>query len=74
MPGFDEVFDADVGWIVPPDDPVALADALGEALANAEEAARRGARGPMRLLEVGATRPAHLTHVRALLARPGGRG
>lgn len=70
MPGFDEVFDAEVGWIVPPDDPVALAEALRHALDDAEEAARRGARGPSRLAEVGATRAAHLARARALLARP----
>ncbi len=70
MPGFDEVFDAEVGWIVPPDDPVALAQALREALDHPEEAARRGARGPARLAKQGATREAHLARVRALLARP----
>ncbi len=43
------VLDGETGWLVPPEDPAALATALAAALADPEEAARRGAAGRRRL-------------------------
>lgn len=45
------VSDGETGWLVPPGDPAALADALAEALADADERRRRGEAGRRRLLE-----------------------
>ncbi len=45
------VVDGETGWLVPPEDPGALAAALGEALAQPEEARRRGEAGRRRLDE-----------------------
>lgn len=52
--GIPELVDEAVGWLVPPDDPVALAAALREAQ-DPTERARRGAMGPARLRERGFT-------------------
>ncbi len=51
------VMDGETGWLVPPEDPEALARALEEALAHPEEARRRGAAGRARVAE--RYRPAH---------------
>ncbi|HEX6900840.1 MAG TPA: glycosyltransferase family 4 protein [Thermoanaerobaculia bacterium] len=51
------VVDGETGWLVPPEDPEALAKALEEALADPEEARRRGAAGRARVEE--RYRPAH---------------
>lgn len=45
------VVDGETGWLVPPEDPVALARALGEVLADPEEARRRGEAGCRRAAE-----------------------
>jgi glycosyltransferase involved in cell wall biosynthesis len=39
------VVDGETGWLVPPEDPAELAHALGEILADPEEALRRGSAG-----------------------------
>ncbi len=46
------VVDGETGWLVPPESPAALAAALGEALADPAEAARRGAAGRRRAAEL----------------------
>ena len=51
------VVDGETGWLVPPEDPAALAAALGAALMEPEEARRRGAAGRRRLDET--FRPRH---------------
>jgi len=51
------VVDGETGWLVPPEDPQALAAALREVLADPAEAARRGLAGRRRLDE--RYRPAH---------------
>lgn len=51
--GLPEIVDDAVGWVVPPDDPEALAEALRAALDDPAEAARRGAAGRARLAERG---------------------
>jgi glycosyltransferase involved in cell wall biosynthesis len=51
------VMDGETGWLVPPEDPEALTRALEEALADPEEARRRGAAGRARVEE--RYRPAH---------------
>ena len=66
--GIAEVVDDEVGWIVPADDPGALAAALREALGNPAQAALRGARGPDRLRARGCTRTQHRATVMARLA------
>ena len=43
------VLDAETGWLVPPEDPPALAAALAELLADPAAARRRGERGRERL-------------------------
>jgi glycosyltransferase involved in cell wall biosynthesis len=45
------VVDGETGWLVPPEDPAALATALGAALAEPDEARRRGEAGRRRLDE-----------------------
>jgi len=45
------VHDGVSGWLVPPGDPVALADTVARALASPSERAARGLAGHMRLLE-----------------------
>ena len=51
------VVDGETGWLVPPEDPAALAAALGEALSDPAEARRRGEAGRRRLDET--FRPRH---------------
>jgi glycosyltransferase involved in cell wall biosynthesis len=53
--GIPELVDAAVGWVVPPDDHLALVAALRDAAAQPEERRRRGARGRRRLVERGFT-------------------
>ena len=50
LSGIPELVDDSVGWLVPPEDPVALVRALREATSR-DECERRGARGPERLRE-----------------------
>lgn len=45
------VLDPETGWLVPPEDPAALAAALAELLAAPESARQRGERGRLRLEE-----------------------
>ena len=45
------VLDPETGWLVPPEDPVALARALGELLGDPQGARARGERGRQRLEE-----------------------
>jgi glycosyltransferase involved in cell wall biosynthesis len=45
------VVDGETGWLVPPEDPAALAGALEEVLADAPEARRRGEAGRQRIEE-----------------------
>lgn len=54
LSGIPELVDESVGWLVPPEDPGALVEALREATRR-EECVRRGARGPARLRERGFT-------------------
>ena len=54
LSGIPELVDDSVGWLVPPEDSVALVQALREATSR-DECARRGARGPARLRERGFT-------------------
>jgi glycosyltransferase involved in cell wall biosynthesis len=51
--GIPEIVDEAVGWVVPPDDPAALAAAIRAALDDPAEAQRRGAAGRARLYERG---------------------
>lgn len=69
--GIPEVVDAAVGWLVPPEDPNALAAALAEALADPAAAAARGARGPGRLRERGFLRAEAIARLREALPGPG---
>lgn len=46
------VVDGETGWLVPPEDPAALTDALAAVLADPEEARRRGAAGRRRAAEL----------------------
>lgn len=65
------VVDGETGWLVPPEDPEALAAALGEVLADPAEARRRGEAGRKRLEE--RFRPAaavKLWRAAVLAARP----
>jgi glycosyltransferase involved in cell wall biosynthesis len=45
------VLDGETGWLVPPEDPGALAAALAALLADADEGRRRGAAGRQRVDE-----------------------
>ncbi len=65
--GMPELVDAEVGWVVPPDDPDALLAAVREALANPEERRRRGAAGRRRVLERGYTVPRLVAAMREVL-------
>jgi glycosyltransferase involved in cell wall biosynthesis len=49
--GIPEVVDEEAGWLVPPEDPRALARALAAALADPAEARRRGERGARRVAQ-----------------------
>ncbi len=71
--GLPELVDAEIGWIVPPDDPAALAEALRAALADPEEARRRGAAGCARIRARGLTVTAQARAIRALWEGAGGR-
>lgn len=53
--GIPELVDEEVGWLVPPDDPDALAAALRAALDDPAEAARRGRAGRARAIARGFT-------------------
>lgn len=50
LPGLDELVDEEVGWLVPPDDPVALRETLMEILANPAERVARGRAARARVL------------------------
>ena len=63
------VADGETGWLVPPEDPEALAAALREVLADPAEAARRGRAGRRRLDE--RHRPAHAAAVWLEAVAPG---
>jgi glycosyltransferase involved in cell wall biosynthesis len=52
------VVDGETGWLVPPEDPEALAAALAAALADPAEAARRGAAGRRRVEDLYSPRAA----------------
>jgi colanic acid/amylovoran biosynthesis glycosyltransferase len=54
LSGIPELVDDSVGWLVPPEDPVALVQALREATSR-DECAQRGANGPARLRDRGFT-------------------
>jgi glycosyltransferase involved in cell wall biosynthesis len=71
LSGIPELVDEAVGWLVPPEDPAALVQALREAT-NRDECARRGAHGPARLRERGFTLADQVEGV--LSAWAGGRG
>lgn len=62
------VVDGETGWLVPAEEPLALAAAVGEAMGDAEEARRRGVAGRRRLDE--RYRPRHAA--RRWLAMVGG--
>lgn len=49
--GIPELVDEAVGWVVPPDDPAALSEALTDAARHPAERARRGAAGRARIVE-----------------------
>lgn len=66
--GVPELVDEAVGWLVPPDDVEALAEALREAL-DPEERARRGAAGPSRLQARGFTLEQQVAGLRAAWGR-----
>jgi glycosyltransferase involved in cell wall biosynthesis len=61
--GIPEVVDETVGWLLPPDDPQALSNALREVAASPAERARRGANARRRM----ETWPSPATQARALL-------
>jgi glycosyltransferase involved in cell wall biosynthesis len=63
------VVDGETGWLVPPEDPDALAAALAEVLADPGEARRRGAAGRRRADE--RFRPAHAARRWLAAAVPG---
>lgn len=67
--GIPELVDEAVGWLVPPDNPTALAAALREGHVHAEERARRGSRGPGRLVERRHTASEQVADVRAGLLK-----
>ena len=64
------VEDGRTGWLVPPEDPEALAAALAQVLANPAEAMRRGEEGRRRVCE--RFRPAHAARLwREIVLPPG---
>lgn len=66
--GIPELVDAEVGWIVPPDDEAALLDAIRDALDHPEEAARRGRAGRERVIARGFTHATSVASMRAVLS------
>lgn len=67
--GIPEVIDAEVGWVVPPDDAPALVAAVTEALRDPGERRRRGAAGPARLRARGFDRATATAAVLEILDR-----
>ncbi|MFZ5481278.1 MAG: glycosyltransferase [Myxococcota bacterium] len=65
--GIPELVDDEVGWLVPPDDPDALAAAMRAALDDPAEARRRGEAGRARVRARGYTAETALASMRALL-------
>lgn len=65
--GIPELVDAEVGWLVPPDDVEALAVAIRAALDDPAEAARRGRRGRERVRTRGYTAEAAHAEMRRVL-------
>ncbi len=55
LSGIPELVDESVGWLVPPDDPAALLQALRTIASSPQERARRGAAARARILERGLT-------------------
>ncbi|NOY26249.1 MAG: hypothetical protein GXP62_10295 [Oligoflexia bacterium] len=53
--------DEKVGWLIPPDDPAALRDALRRAHDQPEQRSARGKAGPARLRERGFTLDAQVS-------------
>ena len=53
--GVPELVDPEVGWLLPPEDTLALRQALREAHDRPEERLRRGTAGPARLAQRGFT-------------------
>lgn len=72
--GIPELVDAEVGWLVPPDDVEALVVALRAALDDPGEAARRGALGRDRVRERGFERARSVSAMREVLGVDGQRG
>lgn len=75
--GLPEIVDATTGWVVPPDDPAALAAAIREVLADPAEARRRAAAARDRLARGGfLAADAHAALLSRLLPHgdPGGPG
>lgn len=66
--GIPELVDAQVGWVVPPDDVAALVAALRAALDDPEEAARRGRAGRERVVARGFGGAAAADAMRGVLA------
>jgi glycosyltransferase involved in cell wall biosynthesis len=64
--GIPELVDDAVGWLVPPDDPEALAATLRAVLDDPAEAARRGRNGRERVAEHWSAETAHATMRRLL--------
>jgi glycosyltransferase involved in cell wall biosynthesis len=65
--GIPELVDEQVGWLVPPDNVDATAQALREALDHPAEAARRGLAGQRRVREMGFDRDSLVREMRAVL-------
>ena len=49
--GIGELVDDEVGWLIPPDSPDALASAMRAAMASREACASKGARARQRVLQ-----------------------